>query len=526
MPRRSPVVKGGKRKCRPRRAFISKKGPGFVCSQRITRRGRATDLLRDNDGIAAVRALEHWLADSQTAGKLCSHLDSQRCRPRVTPRFDTPPPEWPRSQRSTSTNYVKCIVRRCRGSTRCRRSRSSQTVPYCHTTEPALADGPGTVTAGSKNPDPTDRPVVGAAATNAREQERTRSGRHLSVPGQSADARPRRRLLVVKAALALGFLGALIALLVTEHDYVSTVVSDLAHARPSLIVWAIVCEWISMVSFAWMQRWLLRAGGLQFALESLLAITFAGNAISVSIPIAGSGLSAAFTYRELERRQVSKPAAAFVPAVSGFLSTVTFLVIVAGGALASGNPVAGVLGLAGALGIVAGVVAAALAVRIGAIQHFLDGRAVWLIRLMRRIRRRTGDPPEEVVQRAREQLSGLRLRRRDWLLATSGASFNWLGDAACLALSIRAAHVAIPLRDLILIWSVGSAANSVGLTPGGVGVVEVALVAALVSAHVPAAQAGVAVIIYRLISLWLVLIVGWILFLVLKSRNRDTKLDT
>jgi len=67
----------------------------------------------------------------------------------------------------------------------------------------------------------------------------------------------------------------------------------------------------------------------------------------------------------------------------------------------------------------------------------------------------------------------------DWAAAAGLALLNWLGDAACLALSIRAAGLPIPLRDLLLVWSAGSAAGSIGLTPGGVGIVEVALVAAL-----------------------------------------------
>lgn len=35
----------------------------------------------------------------------------------------------------------------------------------------------------------------------------------------------------------------------------------------------------------------------------------------------------------------------------------------------------------------------------------------------------------------------------------------------------------------------------------------------------PAAPAAVAVMIYRLISLWLVLLVGWVLFLVISARR-------
>jgi putative heme transporter len=99
------------------------------------------------------------------------------------------------------------------------------------------------------------------------------------------------------------------------------------------------------------------------------------------------------------------------------------------------------------------------------------------------------------------------------------AFLNWLGDAACLTLSLRAVGLPIPFRQLLLVWSAGQAAGSLGLTPGGVGIVEVALIAALTGAGEPAAGSTVAVLIYRLISLWLVLLVGWIAFIVLRSRR-------
>jgi putative heme transporter len=49
--------------------------------------------------------------------------------------------------------------------------------------------------------------------------------------------------------------------------------------------------------------------------------------------------------------------------------------------------------------------------------------------------------------------------------------------------------------------------------------VEVALAAALAGLGLPVADAVAGVLIYRLISLWLVLLVGWILFMVIGSRR-------
>ena len=71
---------------------------------------------------------------------------------------------------------------------------------------------------------------------------------------------------------------------------------------------------------------------------------------------------------------------------------------------------------------------------------------------------------------------------------------------------------------LILVSAGGMAASSIGFTPGGIGIVEVALVAALAATGLPAAGASVAVMIYRLISLWLIMMAGWMYFFALRSR--------
>jgi putative heme transporter len=73
------------------------------------------------------------------------------------------------------------------------------------------------------------------------------------------------------------------------------------------------------------------------------------------------------------------------------------------------------------------------------------------------------------------------------------------------------------------VWSAGQAAGSLAFTPGGVGIVEAALIAAMVGVGLPAARAAVAVMIYRLISLWLVLLVGWIFFFVIRTRARRAR---
>jgi uncharacterized protein (TIRG00374 family) len=85
---------------------------------------------------------------------------------------------------------------------------------------------------------------------------------------------------------------------------------------------------------------------------------------------------------------------------------------------------------------------------------------------------------------------------------------NWVLDAACLALAVVSVGGAVPWPGLLLAWGAGTVVSSTRLTPGGIGIVEAALASALVAAGLPAAHAVPAVVVYRLISLWLLAGIG------------------
>ncbi|WP_228982376.1 lysylphosphatidylglycerol synthase transmembrane domain-containing protein [Streptomyces sp. DH12] len=85
----------------------------------------------------------------------------------------------------------------------------------------------------------------------------------------------------------------------------------------------------------------------------------------------------------------------------------------------------------------------------------------------------------------------------------------------CLDASIRAfAGGAQPLTyaSLAVVFLAGNAIGSAAPTPGGVGAVEGALLAGLVLAGVPKEVAAPAVLLYRLLTLWLPVLPGWFSF--------------
>ena len=103
---------------------------------------------------------------------------------------------------------------------------------------------------------------------------------------------------------------------------------------------------------------------------------------------------------------------------------------------------------------------------------------------------------------------------------TAMALVNWLADAAVLAVSIRAAGAPVPWHALLLVYGSGVAAQSLNITPGGLGVTEGTLGVALVATGLRASQALAAVLLYRLASFWLIAIAGWLVFLWLRRRPR------
>ena len=177
----------------------------------------------------------------------------------------------------------------------------------------------------------------------------------------------------------------------------------------------------------------------------------------------------------------------------------------------------------GVLGIAA-LVAAAAAGRRPQLRGMLEGPAAWALRHGSRMLRRPATDPRGTISAWAERMGALQLAPAGWLAVTGLGLVNWLADAAVLAVSIHAAGAAIPWHDLLLVYGAGVAAQSLNLTPGGVGVAEGALSLALVGTGVRAGQALAAVLLYRLVSFWLVALAGWRVFLWIRHsqhRRRD-----
>jgi uncharacterized protein (TIRG00374 family) len=107
---------------------------------------------------------------------------------------------------------------------------------------------------------------------------------------------------------------------------------------------------------------------------------------------------------------------------------------------------------------------------------------------------------------------------RRWWAALPYAAGNWLFDYSAL-LAALAATGARPRASLVLLaYVVAALLGMVPITPGGLGFVEVGLVATLGLAGVGVADATLATLAYRLVSFWAPIPAGGAAYLLYRRR--------
>jgi hypothetical protein len=93
-----------------------------------------------------------------------------------------------------------------------------------------------------------------------------------------------------------------------------------------------------------------------------------------------------------------------------------------------------------------------------------------------------------------------------------------------LAASIYAVGAPVPWQALLLVYGSGIVIRSLGITPGGLGLVEGTLCLGLVGAGLHVGPALASVLLYRFISFWMVAGAGWVVLLCLR-RGRTVRVS-
>ena len=234
--------------------------------------------------------------------------------------------------------------------------------------------------------------------------------------------------------------------------------------------------------------------------QTLLA-QVAGSFVTLVTPAAVGG--ATLNIRYLQRRKIPAAVAAAsvgVNQVVAFVLHILLLVIFA--AIAGSSAEEPIHPPQWAYFVLAGVVLAAL--------------SVFAVPAGRRLLRARVSP---TLGQVLPQLLQVAQQPRKLAQGIGGALLLTLSYILCLATCVAAFGRTVPIASIAVVYLTGSAIGSILPTPGGIGGVEAALTAGLTTAGIPGAVAVSAVLLFRLVTFWLPVPVGWVALTYLERKH-------
>ena len=317
---------------------------------------------------------------------------------------------------------------------------------------------------------------------------------------------------------------AILLLLFRKRGELTSAWHEISRANLGWVLAAIAAEAASLYAFAFLQRRTLRlaqAGGATIPMPGLVALSLANDAIANTVP-GEPVVSGVYRYRYYRRHGVA-------PAIAGWT---IFTVLVA---QAIGLSLLLLLGVIVALAAstnasyapitIVGLVLIAAAVAV-LVRRDLVLRVLAL--LPRAARRASGDH-RHGVQALTVRIESTLARMREIPLSVGStaevvaiAAFVWLADFCCLLCSFGAVRSAVPWSGVLLAYGVAQVAGSLPVVPGGIGIIEGSLAVILMQYGAGRVTALSAALVYRMISFWLVIAIGWITVGVI-ARHRHIK---
>jgi len=335
-------------------------------------------------------------------------------------------------------------------------------------------------------------------------------------PVPSRPSRRRRTWQVARFVVGIALGGVALWAVSGHRGELAGASGELSRLNPGWLTLAIVVEALSLVAFARMDQRLLRCGGIIASTGRLTAISFAAGAIASSLP-AGPVVSSAFGFRQFRRLGASEGLAAWalvatlVFSALGLALLATVGVVVAERQGSAFDLVGVIVGI-----LVAALLGTAVLYQRRAIFRLLNRALVVSHRLTGFPRR----PGHDLLSSIAASLSEVDFKVRDLLDVLAWSVVNWALDCACLVLAFLAVGAGVPWRGLLLAYGAGQLAANLPITPGGLGVVEGSLVIALVAYGGGQVSTVAAVLLYRIVSFWGYLPVGWLVWAGLTWKNR------
>jgi len=289
------------------------------------------------------------------------------------------------------------------------------------------------------------------------------------------------RILGTVAVLGVG-----VYLVVGRRGSIEHSLSRVGSAQPGWIAVAVAAELVSLVCYVAMVRVLLQLGAVTVPFRALFSLTVIGIAMINSIP-GGQAISTIYWYEQLRRYSVQRSVAVFALLVSSLLGIVTLVLLSACG-LAFGSHGFASQARFPVLAVAAAIVIAAVLGR----RRFVPA-ALWAVRHLGG----SDAAPEQPVA-ANHLVSLLVL-----------GFLNWLFDAAVLFAALAAMGQTIPIRGVVVAYTLGQLASAIPILPGGGGTIEATMSAGLVLAGGTGAAVIPAVLLYRIVSAWALVPLGW-----------------
>lgn len=336
-----------------------------------------------------------------------------------------------------------------------------------------------------------------------------------------SDRRRTRRVTAVLVAVLL--LGGATVLGLTHPTVLRDVAAMLAGVDWILFGLATLTQVFSVGALARQQRRLMSTSGPTLALPSVVATTYVGGTISLSIPIVGKAAAAAYSYRRFTQQGVPPVTVTWALAMSAIHLVLAYLTIGAIAALATGSLDAIITALLAIATVILPLTIFISALRAPAIKRGVEAAIDRAITWARRATRRPWRRAQHRIHSAIDVIACTRIGGRDTVAVAAWSLLNMSATFAAFTLSILAVGGVVPWPTVITTWIAGYGASQLGLTPGGIGIVEATLTLGLTTAGVSTATAIAAALLYRIISFWITAITGSITFLLTSPSTASRK---
>ncbi len=299
---------------------------------------------------------------------------------------------------------------------------------------------------------------------------------------------------------------AVLVLLFGERGDLVAARHEFGHLAVGWVAAAVLAEATSLSTFGVLQHRVLDLAGSRIALPGLVAVSLANEAIANTVP-AGPALSCVYRYRFYRQRGATEASAGWGIFTVLIAQAISMSLVLLLGVLVAMLASASIRGAGiAAVGLVIVVAGGAVLVRRDLVLRLVAAG----VRVSQRV---TGHPRSERVARIEAALARMQeipLNTRSTVSVVAIAVVVWSCDFLCLLCSFAAVHASVPWKGVLLAYGAAQVVSALPIVPGGLGIVEGSLAVILAAYGIARAPAISVALVYRLVSFWLSITVGWI----------------